>query len=187
MPPGIPLPRRIRASNREASSRTRSSPKWSSEDHVLVTWRFRVNASSRTSATSQFPFEQNDIQLSDRVPGLQQEHPASCRTSSSYDRCSNPSVRSPDSIPDITVPFLRRRSASFFTLQQTIDYNTTFGNGTPGRRAHPDPQRFNIGRRRGIFLSPFIANIVPILIVALIMFVVLCVFVQSPGQPVAEA
>jgi hypothetical protein len=80
----------------------------------------------------------------------------------------NPSAR-PGLNTEITVPSSETIS-SFFTFK-TIDYNATFGNETPVN-SHP-ALTFNMAAKR-IFLSPFIANIVPILIIALIMFVVLC-------------
>jgi hypothetical protein len=69
---------------------------------------------------------------------------------------------------NITVPSSDTIS-SFFTFK-TIDYKTNFGNEAQAKN-HP-ALTFNIVVKR-IWLSPFIANIIPILIVALIMFIVL--------------
>ena len=114
----------------------------------------------------QFPFEQNDIRLAILYPDMG-KNILLVPDLESY-AILNPSAK-PGLNPHITVPSSRTIS-SFFTLEE-IDYQTTFGNETPAV-AHP-ALVFNMAAKR-MFLSPFIANIVPILIVAFIMFVVLC-------------
>jgi len=134
------------------------------EDFVLVTWRFRATVEQDFSY-QQFPFEQNDIQLSI-------VHPDASRNIllvpdvESYD-VLNPSAK-PGLNADINVPSSTAMS-SFFTFE-TIDPKTNFGNST---LVNSRPAlSFNIAAKR-IFLSPFIANMIPILIVALILFIVL--------------
>ena len=136
-----------------------------SEDHVLVTWKFRATIEQKFSY-QQFPFEQNDIRLVILYPDLS-KNILLVPDLDSYG-ILNPSAM-PGLNTEITVPSSETIS-SFFTFK-TIDYNTTFGNETPVN-SHP-ALTFNMAAKR-IFLSPFIANIVPILIIALIMFVVLC-------------
>ena len=86
----------------------------------------------------------------------------------SYD-VLNPSAK-PGLNPAISVPSSEEIS-SFFTFRNML-YRTSFGNSTPVKN-HPGLS-FNIAVKR-VFLSPFIANIIPILIVALILFIVLYV------------
>ena len=136
-----------------------------SEDHVLVTWKFRATIEQEFSY-QQFPFEQNDIRLVILYPDLS-KNILLVPDLDSYG-ILNPSAM-PGLNTEITVPSSETIS-SFFTFK-TIDYNTTFGNETPVN-SHP-ALSFNMAAKR-IFLSPFIANMVPILIIALIMFVVLC-------------
>ncbi len=136
-----------------------------SEDHVLVTWKFRATIEQDFSY-QQFPFEQNDIQLAILYPDPS-KNVLLVPDLASYS-ILNPSAK-PGLNQDITVPSSETIS-SFFTFK-TIDYTTTFGSDTP---VNSRPALvFNMAAKR-IFLSPFIANMVPILIVALIMFVVLC-------------
>jgi hypothetical protein len=136
-----------------------------SGDHVLVTWKFRATIEQDFSY-QQFPFEQNDIQLVILYPDFS-KNILLVPDLDSYG-VLNPAAK-PGLNTEITVPSSETIS-SFFTFKR-IDYNTTFGNETPVN-SHP-ALTFNMAEKR-IFLSPFIANIVPILIVALIMFVVLC-------------
>ena len=72
--------------------------------------------------------------------------------------------------PNITVPS-SETIASFFALR-TMEFKSTFG-GDRLVKTHP-MLSFNMVVKR-IYLNPFIANMIPILIVALIMFVVLYV------------
>lgn len=140
------------------------------EDHFLVTWRFRVTVEQDFSY-QQFPFEQNDIELVILYPDPD-KNILLVPDLGSYD-VLDPSVK-PGLNSEITVPSSETVS-SFFTFKKT-DYKTTFGNSPPVN-SYP-ALRFTIVARR-IFLSPFIANIIPILIVALIMFIVLSI---SPGK-----
>jgi len=141
-----------------------------SEDYFLVTWRFRVTVEQDFSY-QQFPFEQNTIELVILYPDSEKKI-LFVPDLDSYD-VLNPSVK-PGLNMDISVPSSKAIS-SFFTFKKT-DYKTTFGNSTPVN-SYP-ALRFTIVARR-IFLSPIIANMIPILIVALIMFIVLCI---SPGK-----
>jgi len=134
------------------------------EDHILVTWKFRATVEQDFSY-QQFPFEQNDIQLVILYPDLS-KNVLLVPDLDSYD-ILNPSAK-PGLNADITVPSCKTIS-SFFTFK-TIDYKTRFGSETPVN-SHP-ALTFNMAAKR-IYLSPFIANIIPILIVALIMFIVL--------------
>ncbi len=140
------------------------------EDHVLVTWRFRVTVEQDFSY-QQFPFEQNNIELVILYPDFS-KNILFVPDLDSYD-VLNPSVK-PGLNRDFTVPSSETIS-SFFTFKR-IDYKTTFGSNTLAN-GHP-ALRFTIVARR-VFLSPIIANMIPILIVALIMFIVLCI---SPGK-----
>ena len=133
-------------------------------DHVLVTWRFRVTLEQDFSYR-QFPFEQNDIRVDILHPDFS-KNILLVPDLESYD-ILNPSVR-PGLNPDITVPSCET-IASFFALR-TIEFKTTFGDA---RRVKSFPAlSFHMVAKR-IFLNPVIANMIPILIVALIMFVVL--------------
>jgi len=133
-------------------------------DHILVTWKFRATVEQDFSY-QQFPFEQNDIELVIQYPDLS-KNVLLVPDLDSYD-VLNPSAK-PGLNPDITVPSSETIS-SFFTFKR-IDYKTTFGNEAP-IDSYP-ALSFNMAAKR-IYLSPFIANIIPILIVALIMFIVL--------------
>ena len=137
-----------------------------SEDHVLVTWKFRVTLEQDFSY-QQFPFEQNDIQMAILYPDLS-KNILLVPDLDSYD-ILNPSFK-PGLNTAITVPSSETIS-SFFTFK-VIDYKTTFGNSTPVN-SYP-ALTFNMAVKR-IYLSPFIANIIPILIIALILFIVLYV------------
>ncbi|MGH0036341.1 MAG: PDC sensor domain-containing protein [Myxococcota bacterium] len=136
------------------------------DDHFLVTWKFRAKVEQDFSY-QQFPFEQNDIELRVLYPDLGR-HVLLVPDLGSYE-ILNPSAR-PGLNADITVPSSETIS-TFFSFE-TIDYDTTFGNGIPVD-SHP-ALVFTMTAKR-IWLSPFIANMIPILIVALIMFIVLCV------------
>lgn len=139
-------------------------------DHVLVTWRFRVTVEQDFSY-QQYPFEQNNIELVALYPDPH-KNVLLVPDLDSYD-VLNPSVR-PGLDGEITVPSSKTIS-SFFTFKNN-DYKTTFGDSA---FVHSQPAlRFTIVAKR-VFLSPIIANIIPILIVALIMFIVLCI---SPGS-----
>lgn len=134
------------------------------DDHVLVTWRFRVTLEQDFSYR-QFPFEQNDIRLRLLYPDFS-KNVLLVPDLDSYD-ILNPSVR-PGLNPNITVPS-SETIASFFTIQ-TADFKSTFGN-SGSVKGHP-MLIFNMVAKR-IYLNPLIANLIPILIVALIMFIVL--------------
>ena len=86
----------------------------------------------------------------------------------SYD-ILNPSVK-PGLSAGISVPSSKTIS-SFFTFT-TIDYKSNFGN--KGLANNRPALQFNMVAKR-VWLSPFIANMIPILIVALILFIVLYV------------
>ncbi|MGH0030576.1 MAG: PDC sensor domain-containing protein [Myxococcota bacterium] len=136
------------------------------DDHVLVTWNFRATLEQDFSY-QQFPFEQNDIELAILYPDPGR-HVMLVPDLESYE-ILNPSAR-PGLSANIRVPS-SETIASFFSFEM-LDYKTSFGNEVPVNR-HP-ALVFNMTEKR-IWLSPFIANIVPILIVALILFIVLCV------------
>jgi len=136
------------------------------EDYVLVTWRFRVTAEQDFSYR-QFPFEQNDIRLDVLYPDFS-KNILLVPDLDSY-AILNPSVK-PGMNPNITVPS-SETIASFFALR-TMEFKSTFG-GDRLVKTHP-MLSFNMVVKR-IYLNPFIANMIPILIVALIMFVVLYV------------
>ena len=133
-------------------------------DHVLVTWRFRVTLEQDFSYR-QFPFEQNDIRVDILYPDFS-KNILLVPDLESYD-ILNPSVR-PGLNPDITVPSCET-IASFFALR-TVDFKSTFG-GDRLVKSYPALSFHMVAKR--IFLNPVIANMIPILIVALIMFVVL--------------
>lgn len=136
------------------------------DDHVLVTWRFRATLEQDFSYR-QFPFEQNDIQLRILYPDFS-KNVLLVPDLGSYD-ILNPSVR-PGMNPNITVPS-SETVASFFTLR-TQEFKTSFGN-SESLKTYPTLS-FNMVVKR-IYLNPLIANLIPILIVALIMFIVLYV------------
>ena len=136
------------------------------EDYVLVTWRFRVTVEQDFSYR-QFPFEQNDIRLAVLYPDFG-KNILLVPDLDSY-AILNPSVK-PGMNPNITVPS-SETIASFFALR-TMEFKSTFG-GDRLVKTHP-MLSFNMVAKR-IYLNPFIANMIPILIVALIMFVMLYV------------
>jgi len=136
------------------------------DDYVLVTWKFRVTLEQDFSY-QQFPFEQNDVQVRILYPDLS-KHVLLIPDLDSY-YVLNPSAR-PGLNSAISVPSSETVS-SYFTFEN-IEYQTTFGNTTP--IADYPALQFSVVVKR-IFLNPFIANIIPILIVALIMFIVLYV------------
>ncbi len=134
------------------------------DEHILVTWKFRVTLEQDFSY-QQYPFEQNEISLVVLYPDLS-KHILLVPDLASYD-ILDPSVR-PGLNQSLTVPS-SRAVASFFSFK-TIDYQTTFGIDA-AVQSHP-AMKFSIVEKR-VFLSPFIANIIPVLIVAFIMFIVL--------------
>jgi len=136
------------------------------DDHVLVTWRFRVTLEQDFSYR-QFPFEQNDIRVRMLYPDFS-KNVLLVPDLDSYD-ILNPSVR-PGLNPNITVPS-SETIASFFTLP-TMEFKSTFGDSRLVK-GYPTLS-FNMVVKR-IYMNPLIANIIPILIVALIMFIVLYV------------
>ncbi|MDX1410366.1 MAG: hypothetical protein R3330_19580, partial [Saprospiraceae bacterium] len=133
------------------------------QDYVLVTWNFRATLEQNFSY-QQFPFEQNDIQVVILYPDFG-KNILLVPDLDSYD-ILNPSVK-PGLSADVNVPSSNTIS-SFFTFR-TIDYKTDFGNADLAKN-RPALQ-FNMVAKR-IWLSPFIANMIPILIVALILFIV---------------
>jgi hypothetical protein len=134
------------------------------DNHILVTWNFRATLEQDFSYR-QFPFEQNDIKVVIFYPDFS-KNILLVPDLGSYD-ILNPSVK-PGVNANITVPSSNTIS-SFFTFEN-IDYKTNFGNEAQTKN-HP-ALTFNMVAKR-VWLSPFIANIIPILIVALIMFIVL--------------
>ena len=141
-------------------------------DHVLVTWRFRATVEQDFSY-AQFPFEQNDIRLVIQYPDpsknilLVPDLPSYLALNPSAQPGLNKEIRVPSS----------NSISSFFTLE-TMDHKTTFGNHA-SRNGHP-ALVFNVAVKR-IFLSPFISNMIPILIVALILFIVLSISSRGDG------
>lgn len=134
------------------------------DEHVLVTWKFRATIEQDFSY-QQFPFEQNDIRLVILYPDPS-KHILLVPDLDGYD-ILNPSAK-PGLDSGIAVPSSETIS-SFFTFE-TIDYKTSFGNRSTNN-SHP-ALSFNMAAKR-IFLNPFIANMMPILIVAIILFIVL--------------
>ena len=143
------------------------------DDHVLVTWKFRVTL-EQSFSYEQYPFEQNDIQVVVLYQDIS-KHILLVPDLASYD-VLNPSAR-PGLNPAISVPSSETIS-SFFTFE-TIHYKTTFGNSTIVD-SYP-ALAFNMVAKR-IFMSPLIANLIPILIVALMMFIV--VYISSRKEDV---
>jgi hypothetical protein len=135
-------------------------------DHILISWRFRVTLEQDFSYR-QYPFEQNDIRIRLLYPDFD-KNILLVPDLDSY-AVLNPSPR-PGLNPDIRVPS-SLTLASFWSFDP-LDYKTDFGSETLFRD-HP-ALTFNINIKR-VWQSPFIANIIPILIVALIMFIVLYV------------
>ncbi len=134
------------------------------EDYILVTWKFRVTLEQDFSYR-QFPFEQNDIQFLMLYPDLS-KHILLVPDLDSYD-ILDPSTK-PGLNQDIKAPSSETIS-SYFSFKE-MDYKTTFGIDS-SVQSFP-ALSFDIGVKR-VYLSPFIANIIPITIVALIMFIVL--------------
>jgi hypothetical protein len=132
--------------------------------HILVTWKFRVTLEQDFSY-QQYPFEQNEIQLVLLHPDISKRI-LLVPDLGSYD-ILNPSVR-PGLNQSLRVPS-SKAVASFFSFKP-MNYKTTFGVGDNVQN-HP-ALTFSIVEKR-VFLSPFIANIIPVLIVAFIMFIVL--------------
>ena len=135
-------------------------------DHILISWRFRVTLEQDFSYR-QYPFEQNDIRIRLLYPDFD-KNILLVPDLDSY-AVLNPSSR-PGLNPDIRVPS-SLTLASFWSFDP-LDYKTDFGSETLFRD-HP-ALTFNVKIKR-VWQSPFIANIIPILIVALIMFIVLYV------------
>lgn len=134
------------------------------EDYVLVTWSFRATLEQRFSY-QQFPFEQNDIRITVLYPDFS-KNILLVPDLESYD-ILNPSVR-PGLNENVSVPSSNTIS-TYFTFR-TIDYRTNFGADAPIKKY--TALNFNMVMKR-VWLNPFIANIIPILIVAMIMFIVL--------------
>ena len=143
------------------------------EDYVLVTWRFRVTLEEDFSYR-QYPFEQNDVAIRILYPDFS-KNVLLVPDLHSYD-ILNPSVR-PGLNPDISVPS-SETVASFFTLSNT-EFKSTFGNSRLVKR-YPTLTFHMVVKR--IYLNPFVANIIPILIVALMMFVVLYISSQKRDE-----
>ncbi|NNE17178.1 MAG: hypothetical protein HKN10_01755 [Myxococcales bacterium] len=141
------------------------------DDYVLVTWRFRVTLEEDFSYR-QYPFEQNDVALRILYPDFS-KNVLLVPDLQSYD-ILNPSVR-PGLNPDVSVPS-SETIASFFTLSNA-EFKTTFGNR---RLVKSYPMlTFHMVFKRN-YLNPFVANIIPILIVVMMMFVVL--YISSRKQ-----
>lgn len=143
------------------------------DDHLLVTWRFRATL-EQSFSYQQYPFEQNDIRVNVIYPDPS-KNILLVPDLSSYD-ILNPSVK-PGINPEVETPSTQT-IASFFTFR-TTDYKTRFGNAASVQN-HP-ALSFTMATKR-IYLSPFIANIVPILIVALILFIVLYISFDRHGD-----
>jgi hypothetical protein len=135
-------------------------------DYVLLTWRFRATLEQEFSY-QQFPFEQNDIQVTVMHPEIAR-HILLVPDLESYE-VLNPDAK-PGLNPNVTAPSSETIS-TFFTFEE-IDYRSSFGSREI--LAVQPALTFNMAVKR-IWLSPFIANIIPILIVALILFIVLYV------------
>jgi hypothetical protein len=134
------------------------------DDYILVTWSFRATLEQRFSY-QQFPFEQNDIRITVLYPDFS-KNILLVPDLASYD-ILNPSVR-PGLNENVSVPSSNTIS-TYFTFR-TLDYRTNFGVDAPIKNY--TALNFNMVMKR-IWLNPFIANIIPILIVAMIMFIVL--------------
>jgi hypothetical protein len=142
------------------------------DDYILVTWRFRVTLEQDFSYR-QFPFEQNDVVVRILFPDFS-KNILLVPDLDSYD-ILDPSVR-PGLNPAVSVPS-SETIASFFTLG-TTEFKSTFGNARLVK-SYPTLM-FHMGVKR-VYLNPFIANIIPILIVALMVFVVLYVSSNEEG------
>jgi hypothetical protein len=138
------------------------------EDHILVTWNFRATLEQRFSYR-QYPFDENNIEILVVYPDFS-SNILLVPDLDSY-VVLNPPLK-PGLSRRLNVPSSETLS-SYFTFN-VIDPRTTFGDESL-TRSQP-ALGFNVVVKR-IFLSPFIANIIPILIVAAILFIVL--FISS--------
>lgn len=134
------------------------------ENYRLINYKFRVTIEEDFSY-EQFPFEENDLSLTLYYPDLE-KNVLFVPDLASYD-VLNPSVK-PGLKPDVNTPS-SKTIASFYTLKN-IDTRTNFGS-TMTITDRPALKYTIVIKRR--FLSPIIANLIPILVVALIMFLVL--------------
>jgi len=134
------------------------------EDYRLIMYKFRVTIEEDFSY-EQFPFEENDLSLILSYPDPK-KNILFVPDLASYD-VLNPSVK-PGLKPTVSTPTSTTVS-SFFTLQM-VDTRTNFGSAL-AITDRPALKYTIVIKRR--FLSPIIANIIPIMVVALIMFLVL--------------
>lgn len=141
------------------------------EDYRLINYKFRVTIEEDFSY-EQFPFEENDLSLTLYYPDPE-VNILFVPDLASYD-VLNPSVK-PGLKPDVNTPSSTTIS-SFFTLNK-IDTRTNFGSNM-AIVDRPALKYTIVIKRR--FLSPIIANLIPILVVALIMFLVL--YISSKNE-----
>lgn len=134
------------------------------EDYLLIQYKFRVTIEEDFSY-EQFPFEENDLSLSLSYPNPE-KNILFVPDLASYD-VLNPSAK-PGLKPSVNTPSSTTIS-SFFTLYKE-ETRTNYGS-TLTITDRPILKYTIVIKRR--FLSPVIANLIPILVVALIMFLVL--------------
>lgn len=133
-------------------------------EYVLVEYNFRVTVEEDFSY-KQFPFEENDLSISFSYPDAS-KNILFVPDLESYD-VLNPSAK-PGLRAAVNTPAFKTIS-TFFTFE-TFGSRTNFGTGLPIR---PQPNLVYTIVIKRLFVSPIIANIIPILVVALIMFLVL--------------
>lgn len=132
--------------------------------YTLIQYKFRVTIEEDFSY-EQFPFEENDLSLTLSYPNPE-KNILFIPDLTSYD-VLNPSVK-PGLKPSVNTPSSKTIS-SFFTIYNE-DTRTNFG--SPLTITDRPALKYTIVIKRR-FLSPIIANLIPILVVALIMFLVL--------------
>ncbi len=134
------------------------------DGYTLIQHKFRVTIEEDFSY-EQFPFEENDLSLTLSYPDPE-KNILFVPDLASYD-VLNPSVK-PGLKPSVNTPSSTTVS-SFFTL---INEDTRTNFGSPLTITDRPALKYTIVIKRR-FLSPIIANLIPILVVALIMFLVL--------------
>lgn len=133
-------------------------------NHVLIEYNFRVTVEEDFSYR-QFPFEENQLNLSFIYPDAS-KNILFVPDLESYD-VLNPSAK-PGLRANVNTPAFKTVS-TFFTFQE-FGARTNFGTRQP-INAKPSLVYTIVIKR--LFISPIIANIIPIMVVALIMFLVL--------------
>jgi len=140
-------------------------------DYMLMEYSFRVTVEEDFSY-KQFPFEENQLSVSFSYPDPS-KNILFVPDLSSYD-VLNPSAK-PGLRSAVNTPAFKT-IATFFTFER-FGARTNFGSGLP-IMAQPNLVYTIVIKR--LFVSPIIANIIPILVVALIMFLVL--YISSKNE-----